>query len=133
MMFSGLLCVFFVTLALSQTLETANFITQVNFQLPWQSAKRYCIDTYGTHLAIIRSSEEQAEIAIIFTQNNNTRWIGYSDVQTEGKWLWVDGTNGSFTNWADNAPNNSISGSETQNCAVIYSQFSNMHCIRHYT
>ena len=34
-------------------------------------------------------------------------WLGYTDADSEGTWLWVDGTSAAFTNWYSGEPNDS--------------------------
>ena len=70
---------------------------------------------YGTPLAIITSQSDQNEIISIYNERPDYYLIGYNDISDEGSWLWVDGTNGTYTNWKTNEPNNN--GNE--DCAAI--------------
>ncbi|KAJ8256380.1 hypothetical protein COCON_G00185320 [Conger conger] len=54
----------------------------------WMNSRRDCV-RQGADLVIIESQEEQ-EFITKYTQDFN--WIGLSDSETEGTWLWVDGT-----------------------------------------
>ncbi|KAM4632831.1 C-type lectin domain family 4 member E-like isoform 2-T2 [Polymixia lowei] len=69
----------------------------------WQEGRQDCRDR-GADLVIINSKDEQTFIAKL---QENT-WIGLSDSQVEGRWMWVDGTDlvgdGS---WLKGEPNNS--------------------------
>ncbi|KAJ8404959.1 hypothetical protein AAFF_G00328800 [Aldrovandia affinis] len=55
----------------------------------WNDSRSDCLKQ-GADLVIIESKEEQ-EFISKFT-SDNLYWIGLSDSETEGTWLWVDGT-----------------------------------------
>ncbi|XP_042560645.1 asialoglycoprotein receptor 1-like isoform X2 [Clupea harengus] len=55
----------------------------------WSQSRDHCI-TLGGHLAIVNSQEEQnflsqSAIEVFY-------WMGLSDLETEGQWIWVDST-----------------------------------------
>uniref|UniRef100_A0A3Q2QUA7 C-type lectin domain-containing protein n=1 Tax=Fundulus heteroclitus TaxID=8078 RepID=A0A3Q2QUA7_FUNHE len=53
----------------------------------WEESRSYC-QSKGADLMVINSIEEQN-----FANNfRKYMWIGLSDLETEGKWKWVDGT-----------------------------------------
>ncbi|XP_061073717.1 CD209 antigen-like protein C [Conger conger] len=54
----------------------------------WMKSRRDCLRR-GADLVIIESDEEQ-EFITKYIQDYY--WIGLSDLETEGTWLWVDGT-----------------------------------------
>ncbi|XP_035240896.1 CD209 antigen-like isoform X4 [Anguilla anguilla] len=54
----------------------------------WTDSRSDCIKE-GADLVVIKSEEEQ-EFITRYTRDYN--WIGLSDLETEGTWLWVDGT-----------------------------------------
>ncbi|KAJ8362370.1 hypothetical protein AAFF_G00378150 [Aldrovandia affinis] len=56
----------------------------------WQDSRSDCLKQ-GADLVIIESEEEQDFISK-HTRGNYAYWIGLSDSETEGTWLWVDGT-----------------------------------------
>ncbi|KAJ8280757.1 hypothetical protein GJAV_G00058640 [Gymnothorax javanicus] len=68
----------------------------------WTASRSDCIKQ-GADLVIIDSKEEQD---FINRGSGYYRWIGLSDLQTEGTWLWVDGTpvQGGF--WKSGDPDN---------------------------
>ncbi|XP_061074154.1 C-type lectin domain family 10 member A-like isoform X2 [Conger conger] len=54
----------------------------------WMDGRSDCIKQ-GADLVVIKSEEEQ-EFITKYTRDYN--WIGLSDSETEGTWLWVDGS-----------------------------------------
>lgn len=62
--------------------------------LNWATAEKNC-RMKGAHLASVHSADEyhhiQAMIAKI-THGHPKTWLGGSDCQNEGVWLWIDGT-----------------------------------------
>merc|ERR1712098_755956 len=43
-------------------------------------------------------------------------WIGFSDVEREGHWLWASGSPATYTNWSPGEPTNHGYG---EDCAVL--------------
>ena len=89
----------------------------------WRDAESYCNETYGTHLATIKSSTDNSNVREAATnagiRTGQRLWFGYNDIESEGTWVWTDGTKHSnYTNWLDGEPNN-IGGA--QNCAQLWS------------
>ncbi|KAJ8358094.1 hypothetical protein AAFF_G00035050 [Aldrovandia affinis] len=56
----------------------------------WMDSRRDCLKQRAD-LVIIESKEEQ-EFISKHTTGGYYYWIGLSDLETEGTWLWVDGT-----------------------------------------
>jgi len=68
----------------------------------WAEAKNYA-NSLGGHLLVINSSAENH-----FIQNGilaEEVWIGKSDAQSEGHFVWVNNLSASFTNWSLGEPN----------------------------
>ena len=82
----------------------------------YNGSKYFCSDTndktwseanalaqsIGGHLAVIN---DQAENDFLQTNMLESSWIGYTDAQNEGTFVWTFG-NSSFTNWNSDEPNN---------------------------
>ncbi|KAG7463470.1 hypothetical protein MATL_G00176940 [Megalops atlanticus] len=54
----------------------------------WMQSRDYCISK-GADLVIINSKQEQT---FVHPPGYETHWIGLSDRETEGRWMWVDNT-----------------------------------------
>ncbi|XP_067118111.1 C-type lectin-like [Osmerus mordax] len=91
-----------------------NHLTSVTFvyidqKMTWTEAQSYC-RKHHTDLASVRSQTENQQISDI-KPADVMAWIGlYRD-----QWQWSDGSNSSFTYWANNEPNNNY-GNEFCKC-----------------
>lgn len=69
----------------------------------WHNSQGRCA-TLGANLPSIHSQEEN-----VYVQNlhgGEHAWLGLSDINTEGKFVWSDGTPFDFHYWAKQQPNN---------------------------
>ncbi|XP_064204813.1 integrin alpha-X-like isoform X12 [Anguilla rostrata] len=57
-------------------------------KMHWSQSQEYCTSK-GAHLVIINNQQEQNFVS---SRISETHWIGLSDRDTEGQWVWVDGT-----------------------------------------
>ena len=55
-------------------------------------------------MATITIPEEQEWVAKTFA--GNEFWLGATDKEKEGTWVWVTGEQWKFTNWGPGRPNN---------------------------
>ena len=69
--------------------------------LTYSSAKAQC-ESDGSFLAIPRSEAENDFIAGLIPHENI--WIGINDIEEEGKFVAVDGSDISYTNWHPEEP-----------------------------
>ncbi|KAF7686735.1 CD209 antigen-like protein C isoform X2 [Silurus meridionalis] len=83
----------------------------------WAESRQYCREK-GADLVIIKSRENQ-EFIIQQIGKDYQLWIGLSDIETEGKWKWVDGTElTSGTGfWYNGEPSNS---GNNEHCAEMW-------------
>ena len=72
-------------------------------KMTYNAAKTQC-ESDGAFLAIPRSEAENDFIADLILNENI--WIGINDIDQEGVFVAVDGSNITFTHWAFNEPNN---------------------------
>ncbi|XP_063787743.1 CD209 antigen-like protein C isoform X4 [Pseudophryne corroboree] len=72
----------------------------------WTTAQSAC-ERLQSNLAIITSRKEQ--VFLNYQMSERHYWIGLTDVETENKFKWVDGTTlslTSFSNWGNGNPDN---------------------------
>ncbi|MDQ3143173.1 MAG: HYR domain-containing protein, partial [Bacteroidota bacterium] len=69
----------------------------------WATARFLCKQN-GGNLASITSEEENNFVSAKL--NGQTAWIGGSDELSEGRFLWNDGSNFSYSKWYPGQPNN---------------------------
>ncbi|XP_061096027.1 C-type lectin domain family 4 member E-like [Conger conger] len=89
-------------------------------RLSWYQSRERC-NTSGADLVVIDSQGEQEFIQRILkgkrVSPGEGYWIGLSDVQTEGEWKWLDGTELTQGFWLDGEPNDQYS---REDCAGTY-------------
>eukprot|EP00057_Strongylocentrotus_purpuratus_P027654 XP_011682128.1 PREDICTED: macrophage mannose receptor 1 isoform X1 [Strongylocentrotus purpuratus] len=89
---------------------------QFNIQLPtiWKTAKFTC-EAQGAYLLTSLSSAENAYIVDKMVDYHDiaveSSWLGLSDTETDGSFVWVEGSSLSYSNWDTKQPTN-IAGSE---------------------
>ena len=83
------------------------------------SAAESFAQTLGGHIVSIQSATENACLANELNSHgySGVIWIGYTDVVTEGTFLWLDGSPFGYTNWNAGEPNNA-GGNE--NCTQMF-------------
>eukprot|EP01083_Nonionella_stella_P023903 66130_1 len=62
----------------------------VNSDLNWQEADTYCMDHYNSHLATIHDDDSSQILQYLLGER--TAWIGLNDINSEGTWVYADGT-----------------------------------------
>ena len=72
----------------------------------WEDANAFC-ETYGGHLATVTDADEQNFMQSMVENFGGTCWLGGSDYDSEGTWVWSTGEEWNYTNWASGEPNNS--------------------------
>lgn len=72
----------------------------------WNSAEANSVNL-GGNLATINSRDENDTIQAYLASINERAWIGLSDRETEGEWVWSSGAAITFTNWHAGQPDNS--------------------------
>ncbi|XP_030052964.1 hepatic lectin isoform X2 [Microcaecilia unicolor] len=95
-------------------------------ELNWMDAKVMC-EAKNATLAVITSAREQNFLS---SRTDNERyWIGLSDLNKEGEWEWIDGTdyNSSYKFWKTDEPNNF---DRSEDCAHLWSmgEWNDVHC-----
>ncbi len=85
----------------------------------WAQARAYC-QSQGGDLVKIDDDTEDATLTELLTETGSA-WIGANDIETEGEFVWPDGSSVSSgeTSWATDQPNDNADGGE--DCAVLHS------------
>ena len=81
-----------------------------NYWINWYGARGNC-QTWGGHLASIDSASENE--ALLYIVSRFSCWIGLNDRETEGTFVWLDGSNSLYRNWA---PDELNSRRENEDC-----------------
>nr|XP_015209622.1 PREDICTED: ladderlectin-like [Lepisosteus oculatus] len=99
----------------------------IGIEKTWADAEMDCIEL-GGNLASVHSEEEETFLLhLIVSKRATSTWLGGSDGEQEGKWLWSDGSKWAFTKWNAWEPNNS----GTENCLLTYwdhGNWNDMNC-----
>jgi len=74
--------------------------------LSWTDAELEA-NSLGGHLVAINSPEEQALLLSLFG-GQEYLWIGLTDQQVEGVFMWSNGDPLTYTNWASGEPNDEV-------------------------
>ncbi|XP_047454819.1 ladderlectin-like [Mugil cephalus] len=83
--------------------------------MTWAKAEKNC-RTLGGNLASVHNIIEYHKIQSLIQNGSHAHpetWIGGSDAQEEGVWLWSDGMIFHYTNWCDGQPS---TAEGQQNC-----------------
>jgi len=90
-----------------------------SYGIPWHAASETA-QMQGWYLATIGSEAENDFVKFLLgTQPNLSQyWLGATDEDSEGEFLWVDGTAFSYTNWFAGEPNNGYGLSEEDFLAI---------------
>jgi len=97
----------------------------------WSEASELA-NSLGGYLVSITSEEEQAFLISTFLSipedASSGYWIGFTDKDEEGSFVWTSGEETSYTNWGASEPNDYQSGVSTgigEDYAVFNWQYSN--------
>ncbi|KAJ7326092.1 C-type lectin domain 17, member A [Desmophyllum pertusum] len=86
----------------------------------WKGAEESCEES-DAHLVKIDSKKKNSFLLNTFMQipfDKLTReaWIGLTDKENEGEFVWTDGTSPTYVNWAEEQPNDQ---NNEQDCGEI--------------
>uniref|UniRef100_A0A8C6TB31 C-type lectin domain-containing protein n=1 Tax=Neogobius melanostomus TaxID=47308 RepID=A0A8C6TB31_9GOBI len=95
-----------------QTYNGRSFIFQSS-SVSWAHAQQRCV-SLGGNLATIHNQQEEEFVSEV--AKGSAAWIGSTDAQQDGLWLWINSKPMTFTGWCVGEPNNHRG---PQQCAVI--------------
>ncbi|XP_056151561.1 CD209 antigen-like [Lampris incognitus] len=99
----------------------------LNDKRTWLESRADCIN-HGADLLVIDNWEEQKLVSDNVPSRgtdgvwwSNGFWIGLTDIEVEGTWVWVNNVTQQETfYWIEGEPNNH--GQQGENCAALYSR-----------
>ncbi len=92
----------------------------------WNTARAQAAAVGATLLTINSQAENDAVWqAAVAAGVTGGLWIGYTDVVTEGTWVWEDGSTSTFTNWNQGEPNNTTDACSSTGEDAAIMQMSN--------
>ncbi|XP_069802337.1 hepatic lectin-like isoform X2 [Dendropsophus ebraccatus] len=99
------------------------------FKASWMKTRSSCLKK-GADLAVITSEREQIFLRTFSDASTSKRyWIGLHDMDEEGSWTWVDGTDyeTSYKKWKKGEPNDHDEG---EDCVHLWSfgEWNDVHC-----
>ena len=77
----------------------------LNSGIDWPDSRASC-QTWGGDLASIDSESENEALGSIRDPTESECWIGLNDMDSEGIFVWSDGSTSSYRNWYPGEPNN---------------------------
>ena len=80
----------------------------------WNEAENFC-KSKGGHLASVTSLDVHNFMLEWAGLNKTKVWIGATDQEREGTWIWSDCSSYNFEGWVHNA-----TGKRKENCAELY-------------
>ena len=81
------------------------FIHYTSSGSSWHNAKRSCISR-GYNLATVKNPRENYILySTRYSSSSKDCWIGLSDINNEGEFVWSDGSTDYYRNWHDHEPN----------------------------
>ena len=99
----------------SQFIKILSDFEVVETPMTWNDARKYC-QVINRDLASIQNEVEHDKLMAAIKSGSWSWWIGLTDEEEEGKWLWSDGREVTFTSWHSGYPNWGTRG----NCAHLY-------------
>lgn len=85
----------------------------------WNEAKSKC-QALGGHLVTVESEQENTFLhSLLRKSDKDWIWLGATDQEVEGKWVWIDGTAMRYNRWLDGQPNNDAAGGWPENYTAM--------------
>jgi len=107
----------------SSVVETSVSVVDMSAEpMTWDEAEQYCQDTFGTSLLSIHSEDEMELVrhSMSTFDAGDFYWIGLSDRENEGQWVWSDMSPNDYTNWYPGEPNDHKHDHNGEDCGMLY-------------
>jgi hypothetical protein len=106
--------------ARAQDPATGTCYVYVHATATWEQARDACV-TLGGHLATPTSAPENALVTglPIDPATLPDVWLGGTDADEEGTWVWITGEPWDYENWRTGEPNDGASPDVSENCLIL--------------
>ena len=85
--------------------HNGHYYSAFDSKVLWNNAVELCSEM-GGHLATVANANEQEFVRTLVNGFGDTSWLGGSDYEEEGTWIWITGEEWNYTNWDPGEPNN---------------------------
>lgn len=92
--------------------------------MSWTDAQAQA-ETINGNLTSIHSAAENAFVNGIAATVGGTVWIGINDIDTEGDFVWSDGSEVTYENWSNGEPNDFNQGNPGEDVTALGMLFTN--------
>lgn len=82
----------------------------------WLEAQDQCATSFGGTLVAVDSAAENMELTALGDPKLTAMWLGLSDLEREGVFVWAEGSPLAYSNWNKGEPNDAMAN---EDCAQL--------------
>lgn len=96
----------------------------------WNEARARCAELGGEFASILNEHEHTAFLRATLGHQWTNWWLGLSDQESEGTFVWADGEAASFTFWSSGEPNDSAGREDCAQLIPWNGRWNDLDCAR---